>query len=274
MGGKQQQIGNDEESIVAGMRCDIQEILNEKIKQNKQMKLDILAFGAHPDDVELGCAGTILKEISLGKTVGIVDLTRGELGTRGSAEIRNQEANAAANILGVSVRENLDMRDGFFVNDEKHQLEIIKMIRKYQPEIVLCNAIDDRHIDHGKGSKLVSDACFLSGLMKIETTLDGAQQTAWRPKLVYHYIQWKNIEPDFVVNIDGFIAKKTEAILAYRSQFYDANSKEPESPITSKNFLESLNYRSRDLGRLAGLEHAEGFTVERYLAVNSLGDLI
>lgn len=274
MGGKQQQISNDEKSIVAGMRCDIQEILNEKIKQNKQMKLDILAFGAHPDDVELGCAGTILKEISLGKTVGIVDLTRGELGTRGSAEIRNQEANAAANILGVSVRENLDMRDGFFVNDEKHQLEIIKMIRKYQPEIVLCNAIDDRHIDHGKGSKLVSDACFLSGLMKIETTLDGTQQTAWRPKLVYHYIQWKNIEPDFVVNIDGFIAKKTEAILAYRSQFYDANSKEPESPITSKNFLESLNYRSRDLGRLAGLEYAEGFTVERYLAVNSLGDLM
>ncbi len=238
------------------------------------MKLDILAFGAHPDDVELGCAGTILKEISLGKKVGIVDLTRGELGTRGSAAIRDEEANAAAKILGVSVRENLEMRDGFFVNDEKHQIEIIKMIRKYQPEIVLCNAIDDRHIDHGKGSKLVSDACFLSGLMKIETELNGEQQKAWRPKLVYHYIQWKNIEPDFVVDITGFTDTKIEAILAYRSQFYDPNSTEPESPITSKNFFESLNYRSRDLGRLSGLDYAEGFTVERCLAVNSLGDLL
>jgi bacillithiol biosynthesis deacetylase BshB1 len=238
------------------------------------MKLDILAFGAHPDDVELGCAGTILKEISLGKTVGIIDLTRGELGTRGSAAIRDQEANTAAAILGVSVRENLEMRDGFFVNDENHQIQIIKMIRKYQPEIVLCNAIDDRHIDHAKGSKLVSDACFLAGLMKIETTEAGEKQTAWRPKIVYHYIQWKNIEPDFVVDITGFTDRKIAAILAYSSQFYDANSNEPESPITSKNFLESLNYRSRDLGRLSGVEHAEGFTVERYLAVNSLGDLI
>jgi bacillithiol biosynthesis deacetylase BshB1 len=238
------------------------------------MKLDILAFGAHPDDVELGCSGTILKEISLGKTVGIVDLTRGELGTRGSAVIRDQEANAAANILGVSVRENLNMRDGFFVNDEKHQLEVIQMIRKYKPEIVLCNAIEDRHIDHGKGSKLVSDACFLSGLLKIETVLDGEIQKPWRPKVVYHYIQWKNIEPDFVVDITGFTDTKIKSILAYRSQFYDPNSKEPESPISSKNFLESLNYRSRDLGRLTGVEHAEGFTVERYLAVNSLGDLI
>ena len=238
------------------------------------MKLDILAFGAHPDDVELGCAGTILKEISLGKKVGIIDLTHGELGTRGSAEIRDQEAAAAAKILGVAVRENLNMRDGFFVNDEKHQLEIIKMIRKYQPEIVLCNAIDDRHIDHSKGSKLVSDACFLSGLMRIETELEGAKQTAWRPKLVYHYIQWKNVEPDFVVDVTGFTDKKIEAILAYGSQFYDKDSKEPESPITSKNFFESLNYRSRDLGRLVGVDHAEGFTVERYLAVNSLADLL
>lgn len=238
------------------------------------MKLDILAFGAHPDDVELGCAGTILKEISLGKKVGIIDLTRGELGTRGSASIRDQEAAAAAKILGVTVRENLGMRDGFFVNDETHQLEIIKMIRKYKPEIVLCNAEDDRHIDHAKGSKLVSDACFLSGLVKIETTLDGEEQTAWRPKLVYHYIQWKNIVPDFVVDITGFTDLKVASILAYSSQFYDPNSKEPESPISSKNFLESLNYRSRDLGRLTGVDHAEGFTVERYLAVNSLGDLI
>jgi bacillithiol biosynthesis deacetylase BshB1 len=237
------------------------------------MKLDILAFGAHPDDVELGCAGTILKEIALGKKVGIVDLTRGELGTRGSAEIRDQEAAAAAKILGVSVRENLSFRDGFFINDEAHQLEVIKMIRKYQPEIVLCNAVDDRHIDHAKGSQLVSDACFLSGLVRIETTLEGQLQKAWRPKVVYHYIQWKNIVPDFVVDVTGFETEKTAAILAYRSQFYDPNSKEPESPISSKNFLESLNYRSRDLGRLTGVEHAEGFTVERCLAVNSLSDL-
>ena len=237
------------------------------------MKLDILAFGAHPDDVELGCAGTILKEVALGKKVGIVDLTRGELGTRGSAEIRDKEAAAAAAILGVSVRENLAFRDGFFVNDEAHQLEIIKMIRKYQPEIVLCNAVDDRHIDHPKGSQLVSDACFLSGLIRITTSLDGEEQKAWRPKVVYHYMQWKNLVPDFVVDITGYVEQKTAAILAYSSQFYDPNSKEPESPISSKNFLESLNYRSRDLGRLTGLEHAEGFTSERYLAVNSLSDL-
>ncbi|MGL3000626.1 bacillithiol biosynthesis deacetylase BshB1 [Flavobacterium sp. RSSB_23] len=237
------------------------------------MKLDILAFGAHPDDVELGCAGTILKEVALGKKVGIVDLTRGELGTRGSAEIRDKEAAAAAAILGVSVRENLAFRDGFFVNDEAHQLEIIKMIRKYQPEIVLCNAVDDRHIDHPKGSQLVSDACFLSGLIRIATSLDSEEQKAWRPKVVYHYMQWKNIVPDFVVDITGYVEQKTAAILAYSSQFYDPNSKEPESPISSKNFLESLNYRSRDLGRLTGLEHAEGFTAERYLAVNSLSDL-
>lgn len=237
------------------------------------MKLDIVAFGAHPDDVELGCSGTIAKEISLGKKVGIVDLTRGELGTRGSKEIREQEAAAAAQILGVSVRENLEMRDGFFVNDEKHQLEVIKIIRKYKPEVVLCNAIDDRHIDHGKGSKLVSDACFLSGLTKIETQLNGQVQEVWRPKLVYHYIQWKNIEPDFVVDISGFMDKKMEAVLAYGSQFYDPESNEPITPIASKNFLESIEYRAKDLGRLVGVEFAEGFTVERYLTVNSLSDL-
>ena len=238
------------------------------------MKLDILAFGAHPDDVELGCSGTIAKEIALGKKVGIIDLTRGELGTRGSAVIRDKEAQAAAKILGVAVRENLSFKDGFFVNDEKHQLEIIKMIRKYQPEIVLCNAIEDRHIDHGKGSSLVSDACFLSGLMKIETAYNGENQKAWRPKVVYHYIQWKNIEPHFVVDISGFMDLKMESVLAYGTQFYDPDSKEPVTPITSKNFLDSIKYRAQDLGRLVGVEYAEGFTVERYLAVNSLGDLI
>jgi bacillithiol biosynthesis deacetylase BshB1 len=238
------------------------------------MKLDILAFGAHPDDIELSCGGTIAKEISLGKKVGIVDLTRGELGTRGSASLRDKEAAKASKILGVSVRENLGFADGFFINDKKHQIGIIKMLRKYQPEIVLCNAIDDRHIDHPKGSNLVSDACFLSGLIKIETALDGKQQEKWRPKLVYHYIQWKSIEPDFVVDISGFIDTKNEAILAYSSQFYDPKSKEPESPITSKNFIDSVNYRARDLGRLIGVDYAEGFNTERYVAVESLDKLI
>jgi len=238
------------------------------------MKLDILAFGAHPDDVELGCGATIAKEVSLGKKVGIVDLTRGELGTRGSAAIRDIEAAKSATILGVSVRENLGFADGFFMNDKKHQLEIIKMIRKYQPEIVLCNAIDDRHIDHPKGSNLVSDACFLSGLLKIETEIGGKQQEKWRPKQVYHYIQWKNIEPHFVVNVTGFMDVKEKAVLAYSSQFYDPTSNEPETPITSKNFTDSINYRAKDLGRLIGVEYAEGFTSERYVAVEKLSELI
>jgi len=237
------------------------------------MKLDILAFGAHPDDVELGCGGTLAKEISLGRKVGIIDLTQGELGTRGSVEIRKGESELASKILGISVRENLYMRDGFFSNDETHQMQVIKMIRKYRPNIVLCNAIRDRHIDHGKGSKLVSDSCFLSGLTKIETALDGENQDSWRPNHVYHYIQWEHIEPDFVVDISGFVDKKTDSILAYASQFYSENSQEPSTPIATKNFLESIHYRSRDLGRLVGVEFAEGFTVERYLAVNSFSDL-
>jgi len=237
------------------------------------LKLDILAFGAHPDDVELGCSATLAKEVSLGKKVGIIDLTRGELGTRGSVAIRNSEAAMAAEILGVQVRENLDMRDGFFVNDESHQLQVIEMIRKYQPEMVLCNAIADRHIDHGKGSQLVSDACFLSGLTKIETHHNGQKQAAWRPKVVYHYIQWQSIAPDFVVDVSAFMDVKMKAVQAYASQFYDPNSTEPVTPIASKNFLDSIEYRAMDLGRLVGVAFAEGFTVERYLTVNSLGDL-
>ncbi|MDO4881510.1 MAG: bacillithiol biosynthesis deacetylase BshB1 [Capnocytophaga sp.] len=238
------------------------------------MKLDILAFGAHPDDVELGCAGTLAKEIHLGKKVGIIDLTQGELGTRGSATIRLQEAENARQILKAEIRENLGFADGFFKNDKEHQLEIIKIIRKYQPEIVLCNAITDRHIDHGKGSSLVSDACFLSGLRRIATEINGNSQTAWRPKQVYHYIQWKNIEPDFVVDISGFLEKKIEAVLAYKSQFYDANSNEPTTPISDKNFLDSVTYRARDLGRLIGVDFAEGFTTERVTAVKSIFDLV
>lgn len=234
------------------------------------MKLDILAFGAHPDDVELGCGATIAKEISLGKKVGIVDLTKGELGTRGSADLRAIEAKNAAEILGISVRENLGFDDGFFENNKKNQLAIIKIIRKYKPKIVLCNAIEDRHIDHGKASKLVADACFLSGLLKIETIENGEVQEKWRPANVYHYIQWKDLQPDFVVDVTGFIDLKTKAVLAYSSQFFNPNNTEPETPITSKNFIDSVHYRARDLGRLIGVSHAEGFTTERYVAVKNL----
>jgi len=238
------------------------------------LKLDILAIGAHPDDVELSCSGVLAKEASRGKKTGILDLTRGELGTRGSAEIRDQEAAAAAKILGLSVRENIALADGFFTNDKESQLRIIEIIRKYRPEIVLCNAIDDRHIDHGKGSKLASDACFLSGLKKIETRLDGKAQEAWRPKHVYHYIQWKNLQPDVVVDISGFMDVKMKSVLAYASQFYDPNNPDNNTPISSKNFQDSVKYRAQDLGRLIGTDYAEGFTVERYPAVDSIFDLI
>ncbi len=238
------------------------------------MKLDILAIGAHPDDIELSCSGTIAKEVARGRKVGVLDLTRGELGTRGSAEIRDEEAAEASKILGLAVRENLKFKDGFFVNDEAHQMEIIKMLRKYKPEIVFCNAIDDRHIDHGKGSKLVSDACFLSGLRKIETNIDGEDQDPWRPKHVYHYIQWKNLTPDIAVDITGFMDVKMKSVLAYKTQFFNKKSNEPSTPISSDNFLDSITYRARDLGRLIGTEYAEGFNVERYPAVDSIFDLI
>jgi bacillithiol biosynthesis deacetylase BshB1 len=238
------------------------------------MKLDILAFGAHPDDVELSCSGTIAKEVSHGKKIGIIDLTRGELGTRGSVEIRQKETDEASRVLGIHVRENLGFRDGFFINDEIHQLEIIKKIRQYQPDIVLCNAVKDRHIDHPKGSSLVSDACFLSGLTKIETQLNGIVQKAWRPKVVYHYIQWYEIEPDVVVDISEFIDIKLKSVMCYQSQFYNPDSKEPETPITSKTFLDSVKYRSENLGRIIGVNHAEGYTVERYVGVKLLSELL
>lgn len=239
------------------------------------MKLDILVFGAHPDDAELGAGATIAKATANGKKVGIIDLTRGELGTRGSAEIRDKEAENAGRILGIAVRENLEFADGFFTNNKDHQLAVIQLVRKYQPDIVLCNAIDDRHIDHAKGSKLVSDACFLSGLVKIDSKLPGDDewQFPWRPKQVYHYIQWKNLEPDLVVDVSGFIELKMKAISAYASQFYDPGSKEPNTPISSKNFTDSIAYRARDLGRLVGVEYGEGFTTERHIGVKNLWDI-
>ncbi|MDF2932943.1 MAG: bshB1 [Chryseobacterium sp.] len=238
------------------------------------MKTDILAFGAHPDDVELGCGGTIAKLISEGKTCVIIDLTRGELGTRGTDEIRHKEATESAKILGVSARENLGMKDGFLVNTEAYQLEIVKMIRKYRPEIVLANAIDDRHPDHAKAAKLVSDACFLAGLTKIETIVDGENQEVWRPKQIFHYIQWKDIKPEFVIDISEHLNKKLEACMAFKTQFYDPKSTEPETPITSKDFYESLTYRAQDLGRLSGVTYAEGFTTEKLIAMKNFDGIV
>lgn len=238
------------------------------------MKVDILAIGAHPDDVELGCGGTLAKLISEGKKVAVVDLTQGELGTRGTNVTRAEEAANAAAIQGYVNRENLKMKDGFLVNSEEYQMQIVKMIRKYRPEIVFSNAIDDRHPDHAKGSKLVSDACFLSGLVKIETVLDNEVQKAWRPKQIFNYIQWKNITPDFVVDVSDFMEKKIEACLAFKTQFYDPESAEPMTPISSKDFLESLTYRAQDLGRLSGVDFAEGFTSEKLLAFKNFDGII
>ena len=237
-------------------------------------KVDLLVFGAHPDDIELGAGGMVAKEVSIGKRVGLVDLTQGELGTRGSASLRREEANNALKILGADFRENMCLADGFFKNDKETQLKVIEVIRKYQPEIVVCNAVEDRHIDHGRASQLLSDSCFLSGLKKIETSdSDGNQQAPWRPKAVYHYIQWNDIRPDVLVDIGDFIEAKIESVKAYKSQFYDPNSKEPTTPISSKAFLDSISFRALDLGRMIGVKYAEGFTVERYMGVNSLFDL-
>ncbi len=238
------------------------------------MKTDILAFGAHPDDVELGCGGTIAKMVSEGKTCIIVDLTRGELGTRGTEETRKTEAMDAAKILGVSVRENLGMKDGFLENSEDYQMRIVKMVRKYRPEIVFANTIDDRHPDHAKGAKLVSDACFLAGLRKIETVLEGEIQEAWRPKHIFNYMQWKNVEPEFVIDISEFLDAKIAACKAFKTQFYDPDSNEPETPITSKNFLDSLTYRAMDLGRLSGVAYAEGFTSEKLIALKNFDGIV
>ena len=238
------------------------------------MKVDYLAFGAHPDDIELGCGGTLAKLISEGKTVAIVDLTQGELGTRGSVEIRYQEAEAAAKILGVAYRENLKMKDGFLINSEEYQLEIVKMVRKYQPEVVFSNAIDDRHPDHAKASKLVSDACFLAGLKSIHTEIDGVAQEKWRPKNIFNYIQWKDITPNFVIDISDFLDKKIESCMAYSSQFYDPNSQELETPISNKDFLESLTYRAQNLGRLSGVTYAEGFTYEKLIALKNFDGIV
>lgn len=237
------------------------------------MKIDILAFGAHPDDVELGAGGTISKEIHEGRSVGIIDLTRGELGTRGSADTRDEEAADSARLLGVEFRLNLSFRDGFFMNDAAHQLALIPYIRHFQPDMVLCNAVSDRHPDHGKAAQLVSTACFLSGLQRISSRWEGRDQEAWRPKAVYHYIQDRYMKPDVVVDISGFMEKKMNAVLAFKTQFYDPESEAPETPISSKEFLDFLYARAIDFGRPMGAEYGEGFVVERYPGVKTLFDL-
>ncbi len=238
-------------------------------------KLDILAIGAHPDDIELGCAGTLIKHIELGFKVGAIDLTQGELGTRGNASLRLKEASDAAQIMGLAIRHNLNFEDGFITEDNKDYLmDIVKYIRLYRPSIVLCNAIDDRHPDHSRASKLVVKACFLAGLTKLETIYDGVTQNAWRPNQVLHYIQWKPIKADVIIDITGYLPSKIKAVKAYKSQFYDLNSEEPETPISSVQFLESVTYRASDLGRLIGVDYAEGFTSEKPIALDSLSHLL
>lgn len=237
------------------------------------MKLDILAFAAHPDDIELSASGTLMKHIAHGKKVGIVDLTQGELGSRGTIQTRYDEANEASKIMGVSYRTNLKMRDGFFEISEENSLAIIKEIRKCQPEIVLINAIDDRHPDHGRASKLVSEACFYAGLVKVETLLDGTPQQAYRPKAAYHYIQDRYIKPDFVVDVSEFVDRKIEAIKAFKTQFYDPTSNEPTTPISGEDFFDFIKSRMKEFGRPIGAEYAEGFTAERFIGVNDLFDL-
>ncbi len=237
-------------------------------------KLDILAFGVHPDDVELGCSGTILASVAEGKKVGIVDLTRGELGTRGSAEIRKIEATDAAKVLQAFVRENLEMADGFFQNDEKHQRKVIEVVRKYRPEIVLCNAIEDRHPDHGRSAQLVEDASFLSGLRKIETFAGGEVQEAWRPKYIFHYLQDRFLQPDFIFDISDYFDKKLESILCYKTQFFNPDLDEPQTYISSPAFFESIKARSMMLGKRIGVQHAEGYITKKMIGVSTFNSFI
>ncbi|MBT2558445.1 bacillithiol biosynthesis deacetylase BshB1 [Hymenobacter sp. ISL-91] len=239
------------------------------------MKLDVLALGAHPDDVEMSCAGTLLAAAAAGKTIGIIDFTRGELGTRGTPQTRAEESARATTILGLDVRENLGMADGFFRNDREHQLVLIAALRRYQPDVVLCNAIHDRHPDHGRAAQLATEACFLSGLRMIETLgEDGQPQAPWRPRVVYHYIQDRQISPDFVVDITDYWPKKWESIQAYKTQFHDPNSQEPATYLSTPAFSDFMEARAREFGHLIGTEYGEGFTRERPIGVREVTELI
>jgi bacillithiol biosynthesis deacetylase BshB1 len=239
------------------------------------LKLDILVLPVHPDDAELGCAGVILKHIALGKKVGIVDLTRGELGTRGSAEIRAQEAAASSKILGLAVRENLGLPDGFFENTQEYQLKVIKAIRKYQPAIIITNAYHDRHPDHGRASELIETSAFLSGLRKIETDIDRELQEPWRPELVLHFIQDEYIKPDILVDVTGHWDKKIESINAFGSQFFNPNwQNEPQTYISSPDFIPVIEARAREFGKVINVKYAEGFTCRKILGVDNLFNLL
>ncbi|WP_142685119.1 bacillithiol biosynthesis deacetylase BshB1 [Chitinophaga polysaccharea] len=238
------------------------------------MKLDILAIAVHPDDVELGCAGTLMIHAQQGMKVGVVDLTRGELGSRGTPELRAQEAQAAAKIMGLEVRENLGLADGFFRNDTMEQMTIITAIRKYRPEIVLANAMDDRHPDHGRAGKLIADSCFLAGLRKIETTADGQAQEAWRPKQVFHFLQDRYHQPDFVIDITPVMERKLEAIKSFSSQFLAPKDHEPQTYISGSGFFDSVIYRAKMLGKMVGVEYAEGYTSAKMIGIRSLADVI
>ncbi|WP_423146289.1 bacillithiol biosynthesis deacetylase BshB1 [Rubrolithibacter danxiaensis] len=239
------------------------------------MKLDILVFAVHPDDAELGCSGTIIKHIKQGKKVGIVDLTRGELGTRGTAETRDKEAADSATILGLTIRENLAMRDGFFKNDEEHQLRVIEKIRQYQPEIILCNALHDRHPDHGRSGDLVNDSVFLSGLIKIRTEYASVVQEAWRPRLLLQFIQDAYIKPDILIDVSEFWEQKVASIQAFKSQFYnpDYTEEENETYISTPEFLKVVEARAREFGKYINAPYAEGFTCRRLLGVDNLFQL-
>ncbi len=234
------------------------------------MKVDILGISVHPDDIELSASGTVLKHVDQGYTVGIIDLTQGELGTRGTAEIRLQEAANSAKILGLTFRENLGLKDGFFEINESTIFPIVRSIRQYQPSIVIANALKDRHPDHGRAAELVRRAIFIAGLLKVETKQNGVIQPKWRPKTVFHYIQDNLLHPDLVVDITPFAEKKMQSIRAFKSQFYDPNSKEPESPISSKEFLEYVQASDKIFGRYIGVKYAEGFNVRRPIGVNDL----
>ena len=234
-----------------------------------KIKLDVLAFGAHPDDIELGCSGTLLVEKLSGKKTGIIDLTQGELGTRGSVEIRKQEAAAGAKILQVDIRENLELADGFFTNDEAHQRKVITMIRKYQPDIILCNAPEDRHPDHGKGARLLEDAVFLSGLRKIETSINGVPQRVWRPAYVFNYVQDRYLKPDFVIDITEVMEQKIASIRAYSTQFDSLDNNEPQTYISTPDFLDSVIYRAKMFGKMIGVKYAEGFISKKMIGFNN-----
>ena len=238
------------------------------------MKVDILAFAAHPDDIEISAAGTLLKHLAQGKKVALVDLTCGELGSRGSGKIRLEEAKDAAKILGIEYRLNLKMADGFFDMSQENKMRVIEMIRKFQPTVVLANAVSDRHPDHGRAAQLVNEACFLAGLSKIVTNLDNQQQKAWRPKAVYHYIQDVHIKPDFVVDITPYVEKKIEALKAFKTQFFDPSSKEPLTPISGEKYFEFLKGRWMDFGRSIGVDYAEGYTVNRPMGIEDITSIL